>query len=111
MRPAVIAQLDPFPDDGFQFVEEEERLCLHVQATLRAALNAAVRAEEIPRNVAIFADLPVGGRPKVRPWEPEQLGAWLDSITGERLYPCTTSARLVGCDVVSGMGWAGPMWT
>jgi integrase len=57
-----------------------------VHATLRAALNAAVRTEEVSRNVAVFAETPRVMRMKVRPWEPEQLGAWLDAIADERLY-------------------------
>jgi integrase len=58
-----------------------------IHATLRAALNAAVRAEEADRNVAAQADKPQYRRKKVKPWQPEQLGQWLDSITGFRMYP------------------------
>jgi integrase len=60
---------------------------LRVLGTLRSALSAAVRAEEISRNVAAQAEKPRYRRKKVRPWEPEQLGAWLDSVAGDRLYP------------------------
>lgn len=49
-------------------------------------MNAAVRADEVSRNVAAFAEVPRVNRRKVRPWEPEQLGEWLDSIADERLY-------------------------
>lgn len=58
-----------------------------IHATLRAALNAAVRAEEVDRNVAAQAEKPRYRRKKVKPWQPEQLGEWLDSITGLRMYP------------------------
>jgi integrase len=57
-----------------------------VHATLRAALNAAVRAEEISRNVAVFAEVPRISKRKVKPWEPEELGVWLDTIAKHRLY-------------------------
>ena len=79
-----------------------------VHATLRAALNAAVRAEEIPRNVAVFADRPVGARPRIRPWEPEQLGAWLDSIVGEQLYPLYHLGAFGGLrrGELCGLGWS-----
>ncbi|MEU1586063.1 site-specific integrase [Micromonospora sp. NPDC005710] len=60
---------------------------LRVHATLRAALNAAMRAQEVPRNVAALAEKPIERRRRVKPWTPEQLGAWLDVIAGERLYP------------------------
>ncbi|WP_165521984.1 tyrosine-type recombinase/integrase [Micromonospora zingiberis] len=60
---------------------------LRAHATLRAALNAAMRAEKLSRNVAALADRPRETRRKVKPWKPEQLGAWLDAIAGERLYP------------------------
>ena len=42
-----------------------------VHATLRAALNAAMRAQEVPRNVAVLADQPVERRRRVKPWSPE----------------------------------------
>ncbi|MFI1989700.1 tyrosine-type recombinase/integrase [Actinoplanes sp. NPDC020271] len=58
-----------------------------VRATLRAALNAAVRAEEVPRNVAALATVPKVRRRRVKPWSPERLGEWLDAIEAERLYP------------------------
>jgi hypothetical protein len=57
-----------------------------VHATLRAALNAAVRADEVSRNAAASQRSPALTDAKVRPWEPEQLGEWLDSIADERLY-------------------------
>ena len=67
-----------------------------VHGTLRAALNAAVRAQEVPRNVASLADLPREIRRRVRPWTPEQLGGWLDSILAERLYPLYHLAAFSG---------------
>jgi integrase len=58
-----------------------------VHATLRAALNAAMRAQEVPRNVATLAEIPRERRKRVKPWKPEQLGGWLDAIADDRLYP------------------------
>ena len=58
-----------------------------VRATLRAALNAAMKAGEVTRNAAALAEVPKVRRAKVRPWQPAQLGAFLDAAAGERLYP------------------------
>jgi integrase len=58
-----------------------------VHATFRSALTAAVKAGEVSRNAATLADLPRAARHKVRPWEPEQLGAFLDATADERLAP------------------------
>lgn len=78
-----------------------------VYATLRSALNAAVRQQKIDRNPALMIDLASGARPKAmvwtaervsvwqrtvrRPsavmvWTPEQTGAFLDSAEDDPLY-------------------------
>lgn len=77
-----------------------------VRATLRAALNAAIRAGHISVNAASGADFPAARRPRavvwtgarieewqrtgVRPavavWTPAQTAAFLNSIRGRRLY-------------------------
>lgn len=78
-----------------------------VYATLRSALNAAVRQQKIDRNPALMIDLASGARPKAmvwtaervsvwrrtgrRPsavlvWTPEQTGAFLDSAEADPLY-------------------------
>lgn len=69
-----------------------------VRATLRSALNAALRAGEVSRNVAALADVARGARPRVKVWEPEQLGEFLDAIAadGERLYPMLHLAAFAG---------------
>lgn len=59
----------------------------NAHAVLRNALNAAVRAGEISTNAAIGAELPKYRKKKVKPWSPELLGQWLDSIIDMRLYP------------------------
>ena len=60
-----------------------------VHATLRAALNAAVRRRLVPFNVATHVELPSSRRPPVVVWLPEQAGAFLDRVTaaGDRLAP------------------------
>jgi integrase len=78
-----------------------------VHATLRAALNAAVRAEEVTRNVAVHAEKPRVERGKVKPWEPEQLGEWLDSIASQRLYALYHLGAFAGMrrGELCGLGW------
>jgi integrase len=58
-----------------------------VHATLRSALATAKRRRLIPVNPASneAVDLPAVARPKVRPWEPGELGAFLDHAAGDRL--------------------------
>jgi len=52
-----------------------------VHATLRSALTSAVRQQLIAFNVAANVELPAAPRPKVRPWEPAELGRFLDHAT------------------------------
>jgi Site-specific recombinase XerD len=54
-----------------------------VHATLRSALTSAVRQQLIAFNVAANVDLPAAPRPKVRPWEPAELGKFLDHATAD----------------------------
>jgi integrase len=56
-----------------------------VHATLMSALNAAVKRKLIPHNPAAHADLEPATRQKVRPWEPAELGAFLDHAAKHRL--------------------------
>jgi integrase len=67
-----------------------------VHATLRAALSATVRAEEVTRNVAAQAEKPRYRRKKVRQWQPEKLGIWLDSVAGHCLYAMFHLAAFAG---------------
>jgi integrase len=78
------------------------------RATLRAALNAAIRAKKITFNPASYVELPSGKRPKallwtderirrwhetghkpsrVMIWTPQQTGQFLDHATNDPLYP------------------------
>jgi hypothetical protein len=67
-----------------------------VRATLRSALNAALRAGDVSRNVAALAEVARTTRPRVKVWEPEQLGEFLDAISAddERLYPMLAPRRV-----------------
>ncbi|MFF4775479.1 tyrosine-type recombinase/integrase [Microtetraspora fusca] len=47
-----------------------------IRATLRAALNAAIRQRLIDINVAALVELPSGKRPKALVWTPERVRAW-----------------------------------
>ncbi|MEV7042526.1 site-specific integrase [Amycolatopsis sp. NPDC051061] len=53
-----------------------------IQATLRAALNAAVRRGLIDRNPARYVELPRGRRPHAVVWTPPRIVQW--HATGER---------------------------
>ena len=56
-----------------------------MHATLRSALSSAQRQQLVAFNAAANLDLPAAARPKVRPWEPAELGRFLDSLGGDRL--------------------------
>ena len=58
-----------------------------VHASLRSALGAAVKSRLIPTNPAASIDLPTAPRPHVRPWEPEELGRFLDHADHDPLGP------------------------
>jgi integrase len=56
-----------------------------IHAVLRSALTSARRARLVSYNAAIDVALPADRPAKVRPWEPEELGAFLDHAAGHRL--------------------------
>jgi len=58
-----------------------------VHATPRSALRDAVRAELIEYNAAQNAVVPSRPRTRVNPWEPEELGAFLDHVAADPLGP------------------------
>ncbi|MER6812704.1 hypothetical protein ABT299_25865 [Spirillospora sp. NPDC000708] len=47
-----------------------------IRATLRAALNKAIRERRIDLNVASLSELPPGKRPKALIWTPERIQQW-----------------------------------
>jgi integrase len=67
-----------------------------VHATLSSALASAKRKRLINYNPAVDIDLPRTSRPKVRPWEPAELGAFLDSLGGHRLAPVFETIAATG---------------
>lgn len=56
-----------------------------VRATLRGALAAAVKERLLSWNPARELDMPSEVREKIQPWEPAEVGAFLDAIAGDRL--------------------------
>ncbi|EYT53523.1 tyrosine-type recombinase/integrase [Kocuria sp. UCD-OTCP] len=56
-----------------------------VHACLRSALTTAVKMRLVTFNAARDVELPKVQRARVRPWEPWELGAFLDGVQGERL--------------------------
>ncbi len=67
-----------------------------VHATLRSALNDARREGLVKTNAATDATVPKAERPKVRPWEAEELGAFLDHATADRLGTLFELVALAG---------------
>ncbi|MDQ3343800.1 MAG: site-specific integrase [Actinomycetota bacterium] len=56
-----------------------------IYATLRSALNAAVKQQKIDRNPALLVDLASATRPKAQVWTPERVAVW--QRTGRRPSP------------------------
>lgn len=81
VRPTHVDKLLTALDNGKRKAATVRR----VHATLRSALSTAVRRRLITFNAAKDVDLPVSQRPKVTPWEPAELGQFLDSIGTDRL--------------------------
>jgi integrase len=78
LRPVHVSTMLDTIDAGPQTVRR-------VHATLRSALNAAVKQRRLVFNPAVHVELPMSAQPKVHPWEPEELGRFLDSTGGDRL--------------------------
>lgn len=58
-----------------------------VHATLRSALATAKRQRLVSFNAAVDVELPKVNRPRVQPWEPAELGKFLDHIAADRWAP------------------------
>jgi len=58
-----------------------------IHATLRSALATAVKGRLLPYNPAVAVSLPTARRPHVRPWEPAELGRFLDVADRDPLGP------------------------
>jgi integrase len=81
LRPSHVDQLLATLDNGRRKAATVRR----VHATLRSALSTAVRRRMITFNAAKDVDLPASQRPNVKPWEPAELGQFLDAIGTHRL--------------------------
>jgi integrase len=58
-----------------------------VHATIRSAFGTAKRRRLIAFNPAVDVELPSASRPKVTPWEPAELGAFLDHVAADEYGP------------------------
>lgn len=58
-----------------------------IHATLRSALTSAKRKHLVSFNAAADMELPKAARPKVKPWEANDLGAFLDHAQKDRMAP------------------------
>ncbi len=67
-----------------------------VHATLRSALSAAKRKKLVSFNAAEDLELPDAQRPKVKPWEAEELGQFLDHAAADRLGPLFEVMAMTG---------------
>ena len=68
----------------------------HLRATLRAALNQAIRWGMLGRNVAMLVDPPKARRYEIRPLNPEEARRFLAHIKGDRLEALYTVALALG---------------
>jgi integrase len=80
----------------------------YVHATIRKALNDAVRWGLLVRNPALHAAPPTPPRTDLATWTAEELHHFLESIRGERLYAAWRLAALTGMrrGEVLGLRWA-----
>ncbi|MEV7830470.1 Arm DNA-binding domain-containing protein [Streptomyces subrutilus] len=81
LRPSHVDKLLAEVNDGKRKTATVRR----IHATLRSALTTAVKQQLITFNMAKNVELPTSQRPKVIPWEPVELGAFLDHIGTHRL--------------------------
>jgi integrase len=79
----------------------------NIHGALHAALKDAVRWGYVARNVAAAADLPKGMLPEMHVWSPEQLRAFLDHVSNDRLYAAWLLLATTGMrrGEVAGLRW------
>lgn len=79
-----------------------------IHATLRSALSDARREGLVKLNAASDATVPRAERAKVQPWEPSELGRFLDYSAGDRLGPLFELTALTGLrrGEVCGLRWS-----
>jgi integrase len=78
----------------------------HVHAVLHRALRDAVKSGYLQTNVAGCADPPRASaqHTELAVWSEEQLHAFLDSVTEQRLYPLWRFLAMTGCRRGEGLG-------
>jgi integrase len=78
-----------------------------IHATLRSALSTAKRKRLIAYNPAADIELPKAVRPTVRPWEPEELGRFLDYSAADRVGGLYEIVALTGLQrgEICGLRW------
>lgn len=69
---------------------------LRIHSVLKAALNTAVRRKLLPYNPALGVELEQIRRPRVRPYEPQELGRFLDTAASHHLGPLFEVLALTG---------------
>lgn len=72
------------------------RTVQHIHATLRTALDQALRWNLVSRNVAMLVDAPRVRRPEVQPYTPEEAVKLLQVLQGDRLEALYSAAMAVG---------------
>lgn len=74
----------------------EPATLLRLHSVLKAALNTAVRRKLLPYNPALAVELEQVRRPRVRPFEREELGRFLDEAGKHHLGPLFEVMALTG---------------
>lgn len=78
-----------------------------VHATLSSALNKAVKQRLLAHNPAQYVELPAANTAKVNPWQPAELGCFLDYAAGDRLGTLYELVAMTGLrrGEVCGLRW------
>lgn len=112
---AAIAQPKTAPAEGERIGKGKRRhprtlsssTVRRVHATIRSALTSARRKRLVAFNAAENLELPRASRPKVRPWEAEELGTFLDAVGTDRLGALFEVSAMTGLrrGEVCGLRW------
>jgi integrase len=80
----------------------------HVHTILRVALNEAVRSDVVRQNVALRVTPPDAPQHEIRPWDAEEINAFLDRLGGDRLAPLYAFAIATGMrqGEILGLRWS-----
>jgi integrase len=79
----------------------------HVHATIRVALNEAVKWRDLAVNPALAASPPRRTRPEMKVWSTAEASAFLRYVTDDRLYPAFALALATGArrGEILGLAW------